>query len=125
MAKKASKAAVSDNTEAVAQPEAPATQPEPAALSGAESETMPCATCGQQPAQPTQFDHLVDVLAPAPAIVNGVLMKFTGRYEAPVQFLGLYQGCVTCPHVQVDPGHVVRLEGTGMWAVVETPEAQS
>ena len=33
-------------------------------------------------------------------------MRFIGNYTAPVTYLGLYAGCVTCAPVWVDPGHV-------------------
>lgn len=130
MAKKASKAVVSVEPETTAIPQeqtpevvaetAPASAP---AVDGATE--MPCATCGQAPAGPPPvITEMSQAIAPESPGGGAVLMRFTGTYPAPVTFLGLYPGCVTCAPVWVDPGHVARLEGTGQWARVETPEAQ-
>lgn len=99
-------------------PEAPA---DPAPQAAPETEITDVAgCCGEIPPGPEPVvTRAAQAIAPESPGEGAVLMKFVGNYTAPVTYLGLYAGCVTCAPVWVDPGHVARLEGTGAWARVE------
>ena len=81
---------------------------------------MACATCGgDTPVVEPVVRSISESIAPDRPDEAAVLMKFTGTYAAPVVYLGLYSGCISCPAVWVNPGDVARLESTGAWQKVE------
>jgi hypothetical protein len=78
---------------------------------------MACANCGDNTPLPNAFN---ETTANATKREDGfVQLKFTGGYEGPVTYFGLYDGCISCPPVWADPNDVARLLNTGVWAVVE------
>lgn len=121
MAKKATRVVASTPVEVAAQPEAqqPVADSAPAAEASTDTD-MACATCGGTPPPPTPFENFSFAARSVDTPPEGyVQMKFTGNYQAPVVYLGLYSGCISCPPVWVNPGDVARLESTGAWQKVE------